>query len=75
MYRTFFILFSFIPGTYVYVNMSGSLKYGDRARLESPVYNPTPPYSSDETSPYFKSCQVSIKSINNKAETILTERN
>ncbi|XP_068993762.1 ALK tyrosine kinase receptor isoform X2 [Neodiprion pinetum] len=45
-------------GNYVYVNMSGSLHYGDRARLESPVYNPTPPYSSDANNPYYKSCQV-----------------
>ncbi|XP_076236265.1 anaplastic lymphoma kinase isoform X2 [Calliopsis andreniformis] len=45
-------------GTYAYVNMSKRVDYGSRGTIESPLYNPTPPYSSDPESPYYKSCQV-----------------
>ncbi|XP_012145693.1 anaplastic lymphoma kinase isoform X2 [Megachile rotundata] len=50
-------------GTYAYVNMSKAVNmpkanYGSRGTIESPLYNPTPPYSSDEKSPYYKTCEV-----------------
>ncbi|XP_076635362.1 anaplastic lymphoma kinase isoform X1 [Colletes latitarsis] len=45
-------------GTYAYVNMSKKIVYGSRATIESPLYNPTPPYSSDPKSRYHRSCQV-----------------
>ncbi|XP_034171879.1 anaplastic lymphoma kinase isoform X1 [Osmia lignaria lignaria] len=45
-------------GTYAYVNMSKRVEYGSRGTIESPLYNPTPPYSSDIKSPYYGSCQV-----------------
>ncbi|XP_012251030.2 ALK tyrosine kinase receptor isoform X2 [Athalia rosae] len=45
-------------GSYMYVNMSGKTEYGYGAVMASPVYNPTPPYSSNETNPYYKSCQA-----------------
>ncbi|KAG7206284.1 hypothetical protein KM043_003665 [Ampulex compressa] len=45
-------------GTYAYVNMSKRADYGSRGTIESPVYNPTPPYSSDPKSRYHQSCQV-----------------
>ncbi|CAK9818713.1 ALK tyrosine kinase receptor [Anthophora plagiata] len=45
-------------GTYAYVNMSKQVVYGSRGTIESPLYNPTPPYSSDKTSRYYRSCQV-----------------
>ncbi|XP_033212809.1 ALK tyrosine kinase receptor [Belonocnema kinseyi] len=45
-------------GTFAYVNMSKRADYGSRGTISSPLYNPTPPYSSDPTSPYFQSCQV-----------------
>ncbi|XP_017880511.1 ALK tyrosine kinase receptor isoform X2 [Ceratina calcarata] len=45
-------------GTYAYVNMLQRGKYGSRATIESPVYNPTPPYNGDTKSGYHQSCQV-----------------
>ncbi|KAK9299944.1 hypothetical protein QLX08_007170 [Tetragonisca angustula] len=45
-------------GTYAYVNMSSRVPYGSRGIIESPLYNPTPPYNGDPKSPYHKSCQV-----------------
>ncbi|XP_076176518.1 anaplastic lymphoma kinase isoform X2 [Ptiloglossa arizonensis] len=45
-------------GTYTYVNMSKKVEYGSRGTIESPLYNPTPPYSSDPKSRYHRSCQV-----------------
>ncbi|XP_019886426.2 ALK tyrosine kinase receptor isoform X2 [Ooceraea biroi] len=51
-------------GIYAFVNMAqksasgANVAYGSRATLESPLYNPTPPYSSDPMSPYFHSCQI-----------------
>ncbi|XP_015594749.1 ALK tyrosine kinase receptor isoform X1 [Cephus cinctus] len=45
-------------GTYAFVDMSRRAEYGSRATIESPVFNPTPPYNSDRTSPYYQSCQV-----------------
>ncbi|XP_070151129.1 ALK tyrosine kinase receptor isoform X2 [Polyergus mexicanus] len=48
-------------GTYAYVNMASKsqfIRYGSRGTLESPLYNPTPPYSSDPKSPYRYSCQI-----------------
>ncbi|XP_076750221.1 anaplastic lymphoma kinase isoform X1 [Xylocopa sonorina] len=45
-------------GTYAYVNMSKRVGYGSRATIKSPLYNPTPPYSSDPKSPYYRSCKV-----------------
>ena len=46
-------------GIYAYVNMSKKVDYGSRATIESPLYNPTPLYSSDPKSRYHQSCQVS----------------
>ncbi|XP_025157747.1 ALK tyrosine kinase receptor [Harpegnathos saltator] len=45
-------------GTYAYVEMSKRVEYGSRGTIESSLYNPTPPYSSDIKSPYYQSCQV-----------------
>ncbi|XP_029176509.1 ALK tyrosine kinase receptor-like isoform X2 [Nylanderia fulva] len=51
-------------GTYAYVNMASknihgmNNKYGNRGTIESPLYNPTPPYSNNSTSPYHRSCQI-----------------
>ncbi|XP_031836034.1 anaplastic lymphoma kinase isoform X3 [Nomia melanderi] len=45
-------------GTYAYVNMYKRLGLGSSSTLESPIYNPTPPYHNDEKSPYYKTCQV-----------------
>ncbi|XP_053974206.1 ALK tyrosine kinase receptor isoform X2 [Hylaeus volcanicus] len=45
-------------GTYAFVNMSKKSDYGSRGTIESPLYNPTPPYSSDVKSRYYRSCQV-----------------
>ncbi|XP_076675839.1 anaplastic lymphoma kinase isoform X2 [Andrena cerasifolii] len=45
-------------GIYAYVNMSKKVDYGSRATIESPLYNPTPLYSSDPKSRYHQSCQV-----------------
>ncbi|XP_076300861.1 anaplastic lymphoma kinase isoform X1 [Lasioglossum baleicum] len=45
-------------GTYAYVNVSKALRLGSSATIESPIFNPTPPYSSDKDSPYYKSCQA-----------------
>ncbi|XP_017761306.1 PREDICTED: leukocyte tyrosine kinase receptor isoform X2 [Eufriesea mexicana] len=45
-------------GTYAYVSMSTRVKYASRGTIESPLYNPTPPYHGDPKSPYYKSCQV-----------------
>ncbi|XP_063995101.1 leukocyte tyrosine kinase receptor isoform X2 [Diachasmimorpha longicaudata] len=45
-------------GTYAFVNSSRGNGLGDRATLNSPIFNPTPPYSSDPKSPYYQSCQV-----------------
>ncbi|XP_011304808.1 ALK tyrosine kinase receptor isoform X2 [Fopius arisanus] len=45
-------------GTYAFVNSSRGNGLGDRATLNSPVFNPTPPYSSDPDSPYEHSCQM-----------------
>ncbi|XP_051176144.1 leukocyte tyrosine kinase receptor-like [Leptopilina boulardi] len=45
-------------GTFAYVNMSKRADYGSRGTINSPLFNPTPPYSSDPTSPYFQTCQV-----------------
>ncbi|XP_050480798.1 ALK tyrosine kinase receptor isoform X2 [Bombus huntii] len=45
-------------GTYAYVSMSPRVEYGSRGTIESPLYNPTPPYNGDPKSPYYKSCQV-----------------
>ncbi|XP_011703178.1 PREDICTED: ALK tyrosine kinase receptor isoform X2 [Wasmannia auropunctata] len=45
-------------GTYAFVNMAKSVPYGSRASIVSPLYNPTPPYSSDPKSPYYRSCQI-----------------
>lgn len=54
---------SIVLGTYAYVNTAKGSKYGTRSTLESPLFNPTPPYSSDPNSPYYQSCQVSILSL------------
>ncbi|XP_066597119.1 leukocyte tyrosine kinase receptor [Prorops nasuta] len=49
-------------GTYAYVEMSkrkvqrGEL--GDSAIMNSSIFNPTPPYSSDPNSSYFESCKI-----------------
>lgn len=54
---------SYLTGTYAYVNMASKsqfIRYGSRGTLESPLYNPTPPYSSDPESPYHHSCQVCV---------------
>ncbi|XP_033330553.2 anaplastic lymphoma kinase isoform X2 [Megalopta genalis] len=45
-------------GTYAYVNVSKALGLGSSGTIESPLYNPTPLYSSDKKSPYYRSCQV-----------------
>ncbi|XP_020282879.1 ALK tyrosine kinase receptor isoform X2 [Pseudomyrmex gracilis] len=50
-------------GTYVYVNMATKIngkpsEYGSRGTIQSTLYNPTPPYSSDRKSPYYHSCQI-----------------
>ncbi|KAK1117952.1 hypothetical protein K0M31_015619 [Melipona bicolor] len=45
-------------GTYAYVSMSTRVEYGSRGTIESPTYNPTPPYNGDPKSPYHQSCQV-----------------
>ncbi|XP_024885516.1 leukocyte tyrosine kinase receptor [Temnothorax curvispinosus] len=48
-------------GMYAFVNMGfkhAAVKYGSRATMTSPLYNPTPPYSRDPNSPYYRSCQV-----------------
>ncbi|XP_012522088.2 ALK tyrosine kinase receptor [Monomorium pharaonis] len=48
-------------GTYAFVNMAGYSKnvaYGSKGTITSPLYNPTPPYSSDPNSSYYRSCQV-----------------
>lgn len=45
-------------GTYAYVDMSKPVKYGSSATIESPLYNPTPPYSSDPKSRYYRSCKL-----------------
>ncbi|XP_015429458.1 PREDICTED: ALK tyrosine kinase receptor [Dufourea novaeangliae] len=45
-------------GTYAYVDVSKQVKLGSRGTIESPLYNPTPPYSSDANSRYYRSCQV-----------------
>ncbi|XP_011256082.1 ALK tyrosine kinase receptor isoform X1 [Camponotus floridanus] len=51
-------------GTYVYVNMATknafgmNIEYGSRGTIESPLYNPTPPYSNDPKSLYYQSCQI-----------------
>lgn len=50
----------FVLGTYAYVNTAKVSKYGSRGTLESPLFNPTPPYSSDPNSSYHQSCQVGI---------------
>ncbi|XP_035737787.1 ALK tyrosine kinase receptor-like isoform X3 [Vespa mandarinia] len=47
-----------ITGTYAYVNTAKGIKYGSRGTLESPLFNPTPPYSSDPNSSYHQSCQI-----------------
>lgn len=54
------ILWLHFTGTFAYVNMSKRADYGSRGTISSPLFNPTPPYSSDRTSPYFQSCQVSV---------------
>lgn len=54
---------SYLAGTYAFVNMASKgqhVGYGSRATIESPLYNPTPPYSSDPKSPYHQSCQVCV---------------
>lgn len=43
--------------------MSPKVEYGSHGTIESPLYNPTPPYNGDPQSPYHKSCQVSWKLI------------
>ncbi|KAL6257987.1 hypothetical protein P5V15_011582 [Pogonomyrmex californicus] len=48
-------------GTYAYVNMASKkagVMYGSRGTISSPVYNPTPPYSSNPKSEYYQSCQI-----------------
>ncbi|XP_078052989.1 anaplastic lymphoma kinase isoform X3 [Augochlora pura] len=45
-------------GTYAYVNVSKALGLGSSGTIESPLFNPTPLYSSDKKSPYYRSCQV-----------------
>ncbi|XP_061927823.1 ALK tyrosine kinase receptor isoform X2 [Apis cerana] len=45
-------------GTYAYVSMSPKVEYGSHGTIESPLYNPTPPYNGDPQSFYYKSCQV-----------------
>jgi len=50
-----------LAGTYAFVNMASNaliIKYGSRGTITSPLYNPTPPYSNDPNSPYYRSCQV-----------------
>ncbi|XP_014612844.1 PREDICTED: ALK tyrosine kinase receptor [Polistes canadensis] len=44
-------------GTYVYVNTARG-NYGYEGLLESPLFNPTPPYSNDPNSSYHHSCQI-----------------
>uniref|UniRef100_A0ABD2WEB8 Tyrosine-protein kinase receptor n=1 Tax=Trichogramma kaykai TaxID=54128 RepID=A0ABD2WEB8_9HYME len=45
-------------GTYAYVDMSRKVEYGSQGTLKSPIFNPTPPYHNDTSSPYYKSCKV-----------------
>ncbi|XP_014489492.1 PREDICTED: ALK tyrosine kinase receptor isoform X2 [Dinoponera quadriceps] len=45
-------------GTYAYAQMNNRVAYGSRATIESPLYNPTPPYSSDSKNPYYQTCQI-----------------
>ncbi|XP_032676195.1 MAM and LDL-receptor class A domain-containing protein 1-like [Odontomachus brunneus] len=45
-------------GTYAYVDMFKRVAYGSRGTIESPLYNPTPPYSSDPKNLFYQSCQV-----------------
>ncbi|XP_067210065.1 ALK tyrosine kinase receptor isoform X2 [Linepithema humile] len=49
-------------GTYAYLNMAPKhvlgVAYGSRGTIDSPLYNPTPPYSSDPENPFYRSCQV-----------------
>lgn len=50
-----------MAGTYAFVNMASkhtAVAYGSRGTLTSPVYNPTPPYSSNPKNPFYQSCQV-----------------
>lgn len=44
--------------------MSPKVEYGSHGTIESPLYNPTPPYNGDPQSFYYKSCQVSWLKIN-----------
>ena len=43
-------------GTFPY----GTVQYGNKGVLNSPIFNPTPPYHSDERSPYYMSCKVGV---------------
>ncbi|XP_018396574.1 PREDICTED: ALK tyrosine kinase receptor [Cyphomyrmex costatus] len=48
-------------GTYAFVNMASKytqILYGSRGTITSSLYNPTPPYSSNPKSPYYRSCQI-----------------
>ncbi|XP_031782038.1 leukocyte tyrosine kinase receptor isoform X2 [Nasonia vitripennis] len=46
-------------GTYAYVDMSKTdLQLGSRATINSPIFNPTPPYNHQPGSPYKNSCKV-----------------
>ncbi|XP_043282880.1 ALK tyrosine kinase receptor isoform X2 [Venturia canescens] len=45
-------------GTYAVVILTRTVPYGSQGTLESPIFNPIPPYTSDPKSPYYRSCQV-----------------
>ncbi|XP_067007644.2 leukocyte tyrosine kinase receptor isoform X2 [Anabrus simplex] len=45
-------------GVYMYVNMSKSPTFAEEAVSQSPLYYPPPPYHSNSTSPYYKSCKL-----------------
>lgn len=55
--------------------MSPKVEYGSHGTIESPLYNPTPPYNGDPQSPYHKSCQVSCLKINYRIIILLMEYN
>ncbi|KAK0161971.1 hypothetical protein PV327_008362 [Microctonus hyperodae] len=45
-------------GTYALVILKPNHDLGESATLNSPIFNPTPPYSSNPKSSYYRSCQV-----------------
>ncbi|XP_008548464.1 ALK tyrosine kinase receptor isoform X1 [Microplitis demolitor] len=47
-----------VTGTYAFVNSSRNHGLGESATINSPIFNPTPPYHADPKSRYYNSCQV-----------------